>query len=410
MPREPLPQNYIKASGSLFEDFETIGDWFIGGSGGRTALANTNQYLTGSQSIKLTVTGSMSITKSISAYLNNSKTFRLAIYQHSAFPTVNKIWLLFSTQTARPIATGGGDKYLRAELRPQNMAQGHWSYWVMDRDTDFISNAGETWASEMKTVMVTIVAQTGEISLSFDDLRIGMEYSPRLMIAFDDNRSTAYDIAYPYMKDRGLLGTVFAIKNTTGLPNYMTLANLQALYADGWAIANHTVSHAGNGLIDYDLAGQTAELSGCTDWLIANGMPRAAHHVAYPLGVYNADTMTALANLGMLTGRISTTYHQYTPVNNPYLLIGRTIASTDSLSTIKGVVDTAFNKGVSYQLIFHKLLTVTDGTTTWWTPANFQALIDYILARKIPCVTIDEWYKGLTNPRYRSLPLVRAVV
>jgi peptidoglycan/xylan/chitin deacetylase (PgdA/CDA1 family) len=237
-----------------------------------------------------------------------------------------------------------------------------------------------------------------------------MEYSPRLMIAFDDNRSTAYDIAYPYMHDRGLRGTVFAIKNTTGLSNYMTLENLQALYADGWAVANHTVSHTGNGLIDYDLTGQTAELSGCTDWLIANGIPRAAHHVAYPLGAYNDITMTALAALGMITGRTSYNYQQYTPINNPYLINGRTVYSTDTLSTVKGYIDAAYNKGVSLQLIFHKLLTETDSTTTWWTPANFQALIDYILARKIPCVTIDEWYKGLTNPRYRSLPLVRAVV
>jgi hypothetical protein len=136
MPREPLPQNYIKAPGSLFEDFETIGDWFISGSGGRTALANTDNYLTGTQSIKLTVTGSMSISKSISAYLNNSKIFRLGIYQHSAFSTISKIWLIFSTQTARPIATGGSDKFLRAELRPQNMAQGKWSYWVLDRDSE----------------------------------------------------------------------------------------------------------------------------------------------------------------------------------------------------------------------------------------------------------------------------------
>ncbi len=250
-----------------------------------------------------------------------------------------------------------------------------------------------------------------EISCSYDELRTGMEHHPQLMIAFDDNRLTAYDTAYGYMKDRGLPGTMYAIKNTAGLSGYMTVGNLQTMYNNGWDIGNHTVHHNDpGGLTAYDLAGQKAEISGCTDWLIANGMPRAARHVAYPLGAYNDNTLTALADLKMLTGRIAANFQQYTPINNPYLVIGRTVVSTDSLSTVQGFIDAAYNKGVSLQLIFHKFLDSTDGTATWWTPDNFRALIDYIVARKIPCVTIDEWYTGLTNPRYRSLPPPRIPV
>ena len=83
MSRSALPQNYIRSTGTILEDFEsgTIGTgagytYYLAGSGGRVAAFNTSQYLTGTQSMKMTVTGSMSITTNISAYLGRYKTFR----------------------------------------------------------------------------------------------------------------------------------------------------------------------------------------------------------------------------------------------------------------------------------------------------------------------------------------------
>jgi hypothetical protein len=44
-----------------------------------------------------------------------------------------------------------------------------------------------------------------------------------------------------------------------------------------------------------------------------------------------------------------------------------------------------------------------DGAT-----AHLIELLDYIYYKGIRVLTIDEWYNGLTNPRYRSLPVTRA--
>jgi hypothetical protein len=53
-------------------------------------------------------------------------------------------------------------------------------------------------------------------------------------------------------------------------------------------------------------AGDTtvSSIMGCTNYLISNGMPRAAYHVAYPNGERNFVTDRAMAELRMKTGRI----------------------------------------------------------------------------------------------------------
>ncbi len=43
-------------------------------------------------------------------------------------------------------------------------------------------------------------------------------------------------------------------------------------------------------------------------------------------------------------------------------------------------------------------------------PDSYMFKMDCQREAGIKCLTIDEWYKGLTDPRYRSIPLSRTEV
>ena len=88
--RSALPQDYLLNSGTSFEDFETIGDFTIVPGAGMdgTGTANTSQYKTGSQSLKLTSTtnsGFLFAKRTISLNASTLKNISFWVYLHSSF-------------------------------------------------------------------------------------------------------------------------------------------------------------------------------------------------------------------------------------------------------------------------------------------------------------------------------------
>jgi hypothetical protein len=69
-------------------------------------------------------------------------------------------------------------------------------------------------------------------------------------------------------------------------------------------------------------------------------------------------------------------------------------------------IDNAIKDGTTIIFLCHRLLANAGETAT--AIADFKALVDYVVERGIDVVSVDEWYEGLTNPRYRSIPLSRA--
>lgn len=60
-------------------------------------------------------------------------------------------------------------------------------------------------------------------------------------------------------------------------------------------------------------------------------------------------------------------------------------------------------------LVFHAIIE-SPAVAENWPIADFQALIEWLVAKKVDCPTIDEWYEGLINPRHRAIPLNRQTV
>ncbi len=399
MSRSALPQNYTINPGTLWQDFEgDLSDWAIDVTGIKTI--DTVNFHTGAQSMKLTVVPAQ-------AYASVVKTFGTPVDLRQAGKLVH--WWFYchddpgvTVSSFQFWLTSAGPYYVSNQFGPSTIIKPGWNHCVMRRAT---GDSNFNWAAVTK-LTIKIYAVSGQTpSVSLDSIYIGVEQLPRCLITFDDGYSTVYTEGFSYMNSKGLRGTLYIIPGVIGQASYMTLAQLDEMYAAGWAVANHTYHHSGN------LPGHTQvyienELTTCTDWLLDHGYTRAAYHVAYPGGAYDDTVLAAMSSSGGVTGRTVISTVDAVPVVDLRLLRSNMLTSSQSLAQIKlSVDDVVLKQGV---LILHTHNLLATATANSWDITSFRALIDYLIARKVRCVTIDEWYKGLTNPRYRSLPLIKA--
>jgi peptidoglycan/xylan/chitin deacetylase (PgdA/CDA1 family) len=208
-------------------------------------------------------------------------------------------------------------------------------------------------------------------------------------ITFDDGYLSTYTDVYPYMKSKGIPGTIYVIRswvdyNEVGL----TSSQLQEMDANGWSIANHSFDHPE--LNTLSEAEQEEELLSCKLFLDGIGLTRASAHVAYPFGVWNTDTLTAMINTGMLTGR-GTDGETYDPKTDYILNIPS--GSADALSTVEQATDEAVSNHIIY--FFHGHVMGDPGELSL---ADFKAWIDYLAANNIPALTVNDVYARTFSP------------
>lgn len=230
--------------------------------------------------------------------------------------------------------------------------------------------------------------------------RIDTGYTPACLIQFDDALRSAYVNGQQYMISKGIKGTVYVTPNLIGQPDYMTLDDLKAIYNEGWALGNHTIDHTD--LTSLGTVGEIEQkIQSCTDWLLTNGFSRAAHHAAYPFGMVNENVETAMRNLGMKTGRTTTSRTFYLPWDNFFQLpVSMELLTSTTLDAGEAAINAAIDKNMTVIIFGHRVLDTPTGRFDWST-SNFKALVDYIVLKKIKCLTIDEWYRnerGHTSP------------
>ena len=66
-----------------------------------------------------------------------------------------------------------------------------------------------------------------------------------VIFTFDDGWTDQYTNAYPILNEKGFKATIYVNSSTVqnNADNFMTLSQLQGLYASGWDISNHTTNH-----------------------------------------------------------------------------------------------------------------------------------------------------------------------
>lgn len=222
---------------------------------------------------------------------------------------------------------------------------------------------------------------------------MGNNTAPGVLFTFDDGLSNTYD-GLTYLKNNSLIATVYAIGSEIGTAGNLTAAQLLEMNAAGMAIGNHTRDHTN--LTTLPEADQEAQLSGGKADLDALGLTRASSHIAYPNGASNADTITAMRNTRMTTGRIVDPAAQICPaVVDLYQMptTSGTIVTATTLADLQAGITAAINAGKCYILLFHGLADIPGGGGEW-SNANFNALVDWIVAQGYRTMTINDLYNA----------------
>lgn len=394
--RTALSQNYTVSSGTLLEDFESVGAWTAAGSGGGSIAAETTNFKTGVQSLQLTASnGNESATKVISTSGASMGVIGYWVY----IPDITNLFGITTyLSSSTTLATSFSYQVLKAKLR------NGWNFISIARN-DWTNNASESWTNTFVRLRVrvdTLANQT--CTASFDSLYYDIYARPKVLVIFDDGRSTAYTQGFSYMQNYNMPGTVGVNSSNVGTAGWATLTQLQEMYSAGWDMANHGATHAH--MPQISAPQQLTEITTTTGWLTASGfdLARGGRHFIYPYGEYDTNALTNTTTAGMSTARSIIAQNQSTVkgIDNDRLLFAKELAQSISITTAKGYVDNCIATGTTLILFAHSLV-VTPGASTEWPIADFQGLIDYIARYRdgnlLDVVTVSQWFRGLGNSR-----------
>jgi peptidoglycan/xylan/chitin deacetylase (PgdA/CDA1 family) len=398
---QQIPQKLIASPAVYEETMDATTGWSIGGTGATFALNNT-EFRTGTGSLKLTtgsgVTGYIEKTVNWDLSSDSGKSLELWLYLHTVLAGTVGYWNVnIQTKGSWTHYFGGG--YNVNYLGKDN--------WTNTRGAEGLNivwtpNGTPDW-SQVTKIRLSVTPKTGQVAqISFDTLKWGEVKKRAILITFDDNEITQYTKAYPLMRARQMVGTTYQISDTIGTVGHLSVAQLIELNGQGWDVGNHAKTHTS--LATLSEAQQETEIVTCKNVLNGLGLTRASMHVAYPNDAYNNDTIIAMTNLGMKTGRKATyaistkttgvfiwwQWSRY-EIGYPYIICSASPSFNDALSVATGYIEAAFNNDAVPILFFHVLDDDSAPDNRTWLTSKFTQLLDYIVANKIQTLTIDEY-------------------
>jgi peptidoglycan/xylan/chitin deacetylase (PgdA/CDA1 family) len=344
-----------------------------------TKTLNTKEYYYSNASVKLTSDIGTNVVLDKEGTFNlTDKSLEIWIYSHSNPTTTIRSIYIYAL-------IPGND--FRVLIPSTLLIQNQWIN-IISSKFDGIDAGSPNWNNIkiLRIVVNGMEGQVSEVSINMG-LTSGGETKKTMMIMFDDCNREVYDLCFPLMHKRKMVGTIYQISSAIGISDFCKTAELKEMYDNGWDIANHSKSHA-------DLSTKTEqevidELEGCKLVLDAGGMTRASRHIAYPYGAANATVLAAMVSWGAKTGRgwgISVNYNNYHG-EYPYRL---NWAGPSTLSNAKSRLISSINQN-TYTVVFHKLTDV-------WTVSEFEEFLDFATSLGFKTITIDEYYRLFSGP------------
>jgi peptidoglycan/xylan/chitin deacetylase (PgdA/CDA1 family) len=383
LPTITLPRYLLSSLGAEWEGFDTFAQWTQ--DSGLISDDTTNKR-TGTASLAVNSNGGNSGggRKTTNITFGTAPRMRLSFYLTDTFAELNNIQLRM---------THGNASFATYKMAQWNRFGGFHHGWNTADiyPADWTDYNNEVWTSPMATIKIQANRQGATtVHASFDSLVYGLVGVPSVIFSFDDGFSDLYTNVYPYLRSKNMRGNTFVITDNIGGAGYCTAVQLQEMSANGSIlIGNHTDDHGH--LNWYDLTTQTTMIQNGKDALTALGIT-TGDHLAYPYGDWDENTLMACRNLGIKTARTSQNI-SYPLVNADQILLlsSYPVVNTDTLASMKAVIDLAKSKGTTVWFQFHQIIDSPDSTYEW-SIADFRALVDYAKAQGVISLTVDEFY------------------
>ena len=250
------------------------------------------------------------------------------------------------------------------------------------------------------TVKLTVTGPGGSNSLTrtnyitVNPAPVG--FKPEMVITFDDGYESVYTIAYPIMKQYGIVGTCYVVTSWIGTPGYLTLPELTELHNAGWTIADHSYSH--QELPTLTTAQITTEIQSAITWLNTNGFSDGAYHFAIPYGYYNDAVIQVCSQLGLKTARtvdwatISTNPSDIDFLELPCVILR---SDTSSPSEWQSWFDYSRATETNTIVLIHDIKPSADGVYETITTSTFTQFIQYLAQSGFKTLNINQWYNEM---------------
>jgi peptidoglycan/xylan/chitin deacetylase (PgdA/CDA1 family) len=195
-------------------------------------------------------------------------------------------------------------------------------YYVSPESFDAHLELLENWGYETITTTMLVEAITR-----------GAALPPRpIIITFDDANEDNYTHAFPIMRKHGFTGVLYVPYYYIGAADYLTVAQIQEMAAQGWEIGSHSLSHPTN-LIAMDPTTMRSEIVGSRKQLEAL-LDLPVLTFAYPLGENSSAVVDYVHFAGYIAGMGATGFTADQGFGNLFVLQRSEIRSTEDAKTI----------------------------------------------------------------------------
>jgi len=233
----------------------------------------------------------------------------------------------------------------------------------------------------------------------------------------------------------GIPGTLYVARaNVDAGANYLTSADLDAFYADGWAIAGHSNSNVS--LSTLSLQEQIDHIGAFREWARGRGYTRGDGHWAWAIdvGTANADATVratcaeAMRQLRLKSVRVGGPGSGVTHLRSnalaldidgadrPQTVYAPQMTASLTADNVRAYVTPAIASRMTMHLYAHEIAanqgaTVSGSATNFVTPAVYdetttgasQSVMPWLSMIRamglVDLVTIHDWYRGLTQPQ-----------
>jgi peptidoglycan/xylan/chitin deacetylase (PgdA/CDA1 family) len=398
--------------GVLLEGFEDSSEWTV--ESDSSIFTDSSTYVEGSGSVGMWTglqDNNTAIQKIINLNLSNATNFYFWFYTSDTYDLDHSednpaIGLYFTSDS-------NYSKFFSCSVFGSELKTG-WNKIVIDKNNCYLDSEGsdESWNNTLVSMQfrVYLKGAATNTSINFDNLRYdyagGTHGKAVVIMTFDDGWNTTMT-AYQIMKDNNQKGVSFINPEPIDgeWEEYMSLENLTTLYADGWDISSHSMTHANltNTSLTYD--DLIYEIVESKEWLDNKTFTRSSGFFAYPYHEYN-DTILSLVNSTYKMARndfgAESQPHIYLddPDNIPFLVKGTEILDTTTSDYIKGVIDrTIAQKGLLI-LSFHKIVENASEETEW-SISNFEEISNYLKEKVdygwLDVMTFSEYYSAISG-------------
>jgi len=161
------------------------------------------------------------------------------------------------------------------------------------------------------------------------------------LITFDDGYATFYEHAFPRLRERGFVATLFVITDKVGMPRYVTWDQVREMAAAGIEIGSHSVTHPD--LRQLSGSHLEQEISGSRKTLEEQlGMP--VLFFCYPGGHYDEEVLAAVKAAGYL-GAVSTVFGAAGPGDDPFQWPRVRVSRGDTAERLHALIQAALDQG-----------------------------------------------------------------